>query len=464
MSHKSRELRAATASCPRSMFCRWRVPGRPRAVLGSFLSFTMCVTTACVSGRSTHNPIAAGSSAGSGGTGIAAVAGQNSGGTTGLAGMGGQGGTEPPMAGTPSKPALDAAMAGAPAADAGVSTPTDASAPRSDAGQVDMTVDAAQPTTKCDKIPPPSEDCGAPLAPGDKRKCTMTVAGNSRYYYLYAPKNYNPCEPTALVIDCHGAMEPAEIQAGIDHDHMAGGLDYPGIGSGWQLEAETEGGGFLVATPAGINEVWTTRNSDPEFFIQILEATKKSANIDPAKVYMTGISNGSIISFATVCKHSDLFSGIAAFSAGQTCSSIGRPVPVISFDAKPDFAYTTTVNATNAMVELNGCSSTPDADWLVIDPSTTDPVCRDEPYSTDPKLVPCNTITKTSLTTNGIAPTVCKRWDGCDDGVAVVFCDVAPSTRHGASNASVDAHILYSNASSLNMPSVAWRFFKSFWK
>ena len=70
----------------------------------------------------------------------------------------------------------------------------------------------------------------------------------------------------------------------------------------------------------------------------------------------------------------------------------------------------------------------------------------------------------TSLTTNGIEPTVCKRWDGCDDGVAVVFCDVAPSTRHGPANASVDAHILYSNASSLNMPSVAWRFFKSFWK
>jgi hypothetical protein len=115
-------------------------------------------------------------------------------------------------------------------------------------------------------------------------------------------------------------------------------------------------------------------------------------------------------------------------------------------------------------VRLNGCSSTVDDDWLVIDSSTTDPVCRDEPYSIDPTLVPCNTITMTSLTTNGIEPTVCKRWDGCDDGVAVVFCDVAPSTRHGPANASVDAHILYSNASSLNMPSVAWRFFKSFWK
>jgi hypothetical protein len=117
------------------------------------------------------------------------------------------------------------------------------------------------------------------------------------------------------------------------------------------------------------------------------------------------------------------------------------------------------------MVRLNGCSPTPKADWLVVDASTTDDLCRDEPESSDPKLVPCNTVKKTSLTTEeGIKPTHCKRWDGCKDGVAVVFCDIAPSTRHGASNASVDAHILYANASSLNAPSVAWRFFKTFWK
>jgi poly(3-hydroxybutyrate) depolymerase len=320
----------------------------------------------------------------------------------------------------------------------------------------------------CDKIPPASQDCAQPLAPGDARKCARTVSLNQRSYYLYAPATYNPCEPTALIIDCHGAMETAEAQAGIDTLHVAntlsGPLEYPGIGSGWRLEADSAEGGFIVVTPQGIDNVWTTSNSDPEFFLSIVEATKKIANIDPDKVYMTGISNGSIISFETACNHTDVFSGIAAFSAGQRCQSVAKPIPVIAFDAEPDFAYSTTVSATDTMVSLNQCNGTANSAWLTIDSTTTDPVCRNDPFDTDPMLVPCNSIKKTSITASGIEPTVCKRWDGCSGGVAVVFCDVAPSTLHGPDNASVDAHILYGNASSLNMPSVAWRFFKSFWK
>jgi hypothetical protein len=36
-------------------------------------------------------------------------------------------------------------------------------------------------------------------------------------------------------------------------------------------------------------------------------------------------------------------------------------------------------------------------------------------------------------------------------------------TLHGPSNAAIDGHIIYENNTHLNTPSVAWRFFKSFW-
>jgi poly(3-hydroxybutyrate) depolymerase len=320
----------------------------------------------------------------------------------------------------------------------------------------------------CDKIPPSSMNCMQPLAPGDARKCEISVGLNRRSYYLYAPPTYDPCKPTALVLDCHGAMETAEAQAGIDTLHVAqtsnGDLEYPGIGSGWRLEADTPEGGFIVVTPQGISNVWTSLNNDPQFFLDIVAATKKIANIAADKVYMSGISNGSLISYETVCAHTDVFSGIAAHSAGQNCSSIGKPIPVISFDAEPDFAYSTTVDANDTMVRLDQCKGAVNSKWLTIDSNTTDAVCRNDPFDTHPKLVPCNTITKTSITASGIEPTVCKRWEQCNGGVAVVFCDVAPSTLHGSENAAVDAHILYGNATSLNTPSVAWRFFKSFWK
>jgi polyhydroxybutyrate depolymerase len=350
--------------------------------------------------------------------------------------------------------------AGEDADDGGVDQPSDGGAAGS--GEPET------PMETCDKIPPSSMDCSQPLAPGDARKCTITVGATQRSYYLYAPPTYDPCKPTALVIDCHGAMETAEVQAGIDTLHVAntlsGPLEYPGIGSGWRLEADTPEGGFIVVTPQGIDNVWTSSNDDPQFFLDIVTATKKIADIHPDRVYMTGISNGSIISYTTACQHTDVFSGIAAHSAGLNCTSVGKPIPVISFDAEPDFAYSTTVDASNTMVSLDQCSTTVDPKWLTIDSTTTDTVCRNDPFDQHPKLVACNSIAKTSITTSGIEPTVCKRWSGCKDDVAVVFCDVAPSTLHGADNASVDAHILYGNATSLNTPSVAWRFFKSFWK
>ena len=55
-------------------------------------------------------------------------------------------------------------------------------------------------------------------------------------------------------------------------------------------------------------------------------------------------------------------------------------------------------------------------------------------------------------------------WDECDEGLKVAWYDVAPNTEHGAANASTDAHIIYENNTILNTPSLAWRFFKLFWK
>jgi poly(3-hydroxybutyrate) depolymerase len=419
--------------------------GRVASSAGATASGTAGVTSTMLGVSGSSGTSIGGAAAASGKPSVAGVGGVSaSAGTGGVVATAGRG----PQAG-----------AGGTDSDGGAEEPTIDSGVVADAGETPPT---------CDKIPPSSKDCMQGLAPGDDRKCSMNVGLSARSFYLYAPKTYNPCKPTALIIDCHGAMETAEAQAGIDTLHVAqttnGPLEYPGIGSGWRLEADAPDGGFIVVTPQGINNVWSSTNNDPQFFLNIVEAIKKVANIAPDKVYMSGISNGSLISYETACAHTDVFSGIAAFSAGQNCTSLGKPIPVISFDASPDFAYMTTVAASDTMVRLDQCKGSVDPKWLTIDTTTTDTVCRNDPFDTHPTLVPCNTITKTSITPSGIEPTVCKRWDMCNGGVAVAFCDVAPSTLHGAQNAAVDAHILYGNATSLNMPSVAWRFFKSFWK
>ncbi len=300
-------------------------------------------------------------------------------------------------------------------------------------------------------VPDTGSTCNSTLKPGDDLKCSV----GGRDFYLYAPKNYNPNQPTALIVDAHGAAESASAHAGLGDDYCTPGtpsLCFPAYGSGWRKEAEMPGAGFIVITPQGRNNVWA--QSDEDFILDAVAQVKRIANINASKVYISGISNGGLLSYWVGCPNTNVFSGLAPISGGADCRSVAKALPVITFDAQPDFAYQTAVSASDTMVDLNNCRSGP-ATWLTVDKNYNEAVCYDNPYSNTPKLVPCSSITP------AIEPTVCKRWYNCDRGVEVVFCDVAPGNSHGAGNEAVDAHVLYYNDSHLNLPSLAWRFFQS---
>lgn len=292
-----------------------------------------------------------------------------------------------------------------------------------------------------------ADECDQTLTPGDDRRCT--VGRNT--FYVYAPPSYDPSQPTALIVDAHGIKETAEEQAGLDSEFCTGRLCWPGKGSGWRLEADTPGGGFIVLTPQGSNSIWN-RNEE-NFILEAVAHVKTIANIDPERVYISGISNGAALTYWVGCPNTDVFSGMAPVSGGGQCESIDRALPVIIFDAEADFFYDNSIKSAENMAALNNCSRGP-IEWLTIDKSVDEAICRDDPYATDPKLVPCSAIRP------AIEPTVCKRWDKCDRGVEVVFCEVTPGDLHGERNESTDAHVLYGNASHLNLPSLAWRFFK----
>ena len=333
------------------------------------------------------------------------------------------------------------------------SASTDAGSADAGATAPDAGADASPPGETCNITIPPSMDCNAKLAPGDQRTCML----GSRMYIVHAGKTMNPCKPVALVIDAHGATETAPEQLGTEKFCAFGGdLCWAGLGSGWAAESDTPGGGFIAVFPQGENNMWQA--SDADFMLQIVDQMKKVANLDSDKVYISGISNGGFLTFETGCPHSDVFHGMSPNSGGETCDSIKKPIPVISFDGMPDFAYDGNLSATTAMAKLNNCKNGPKP-WLTIDDKYEEAVCRTAKQDVNAKLVPCSQVTSAK-----IEPTTCKIWDDCDDGVKVAFCDVAPNTEHGQDNAATDAHIIYENNTILNTPSVAWRFFKSFWK
>lgn len=307
-----------------------------------------------------------------------------------------------------------------------------------------------EPST-CATTIPSSTKCGDKLAPGDERTCTV----KNRKYIVHAGKTMNVCKPVALVIDAHGATETAVQQLGKEKFCAGAGTCWAGLGSGWAAESDTPAGGFIAVFPQGLNNVWNA--NDANFMMDIVDEMKKVANIDPDKIFMSGISNGGFLSFQTGCPHSDVFKGISPVTGGSTCRTTKKPISVISFDGKPDFAYDGNLAATTAMAKLNNCKSGPKP-WKTLDATTTEAVCRTAKQDTKAQIVPC-----TQVKSAKIKPTTCKIWDQCDGGTRVVFCDVAPNTEHGASQAALDAHILYENDSILNLPSVAWRFFNGTW-
>jgi poly(3-hydroxybutyrate) depolymerase len=370
----------------------------------------------------------------------------------------------PPVAGTPGPPTMSGvqpsgAGGGPPALAGGGGTPGVAGA---GSGGVAGEMAGAEPQAgsdggeemeaeTCDMVIPPSTDCSAMLAPGDERTCMI----GSRSYIVHAGATLNPCKPTALVIDAHGATETAPQQRGIEA-FCSGSLCWEGLGSGWAAESDTPGGGFIAVFPQGISNRWSA--SDADFMLQIVDAMKKLADIDPEKVYISGISNGGFLTFQTGCPHSDVFRGMAPNAGGSSCTSVKRPIPLISFDAEPDFAYAGHQTANMSVVTANHCQGEAKP-WITVDSKYEEAVCRTAKQDTMAKLVPC-----TQVTSAPVEPTVCKIWDQCDEGVKVAWCDVAPNTEHGAANAATDAHIIYENNTILNTPSLAWRFFKLFWK
>jgi poly(3-hydroxybutyrate) depolymerase len=379
--------------------------------------------------------------------GAPAPAGSSAAGSTGVAGIGTVAGKS--AAGATGGAGQTAGTAAPAAGSGGVSGSGDVS----EGGSVAIAGAGGGPAEEtCNVTIPPSMDCAAKLAPGDERTCTL----GSRKYIVHAGKTMNPCKPVPLVIDAHGATETMEQQLGREKFCSSGDICWAGLGSGWAAESDTDHGGFIAVFPQGNNNMWAA--SDASFMLNIVTEMKKLADIDPEKVYMSGISNGGFVTFQTGCPNSDVFKGMAPNAGGANCSSVKAPIPLISFDAMPDFAYDGHKTANMSVVTANKCKGEAKP-WLTIDGTSELAVCRSAKQDTKATIVPCNKVTSAM-----VKPTVCKIWDECDGGVKVAWCDVSPNTEHGASNASLDAHILYENDSILNTPSLAWHFFKMFWK
>jgi len=161
---------------------------------------------------------------------------------------------------------------------------------------------------------------------------SIVSSGQKREYLLYVPRSYDASKPTPLVISMHGAGGWPTQQMNL---------------SEWNRLAESER--FIVVYPSGIEaggpRVWHVGGEpgltrDVRFISELTDKLETDYNIDPARIYANGFSNGGGMAFVLSCTLSDRIAAVGMVGAAQTlpwswCTD-HRAVPVIAFHGTAD--------------------------------------------------------------------------------------------------------------------------------
>lgn len=175
----------------------------------------------------------------------------------------------------------------------------------------------------------------APPGSGDHVR-TVRVGALERSYLVHLPATYDAQRPTPVVVAFHGG--------GANADNMI-------VFSG--LNKKSDEAGFIVVYPNGtgrLKQVLTfnggnccgyasaNKVDDVEFTRRILDDLATSANIDPKRVFATGMSNGGIMAYRLASELSDRIAAIApvAGPVGTETVTPTRPVSVIHMHGTSD--------------------------------------------------------------------------------------------------------------------------------
>lgn len=196
---------------------------------------------------------------------------------------------------------------------------------------------------------------------------TIQSGGLKREYRLYIPAKYNGSTPVPLVFNLHG--------------YTSNMLEQEFYGD-FRPIADTAN--FLIVHPNGTldaqgNRFWNTFGTgsavdDVGFLENLLDTLEAKYNIDPNRVYSTGMSNGGFMSYALACELNDRIAAIASVTGSMITVNLNachpsRPVPVMEIHGTADNTVPYNGNAltgfvaiptlVSAWVGFNHCSTTP---------------------------------------------------------------------------------------------------------
>lgn len=182
---------------------------------------------------------------------------------------------------------------------------------------------------------------------------TLESGGVQRTYFTYVPESYDGSQPVPLVITLHGFAGNALQQAGY---------------SGWNDIADAEG--FIAVYPEGtgtpqrwnsgqteltdapdeayggplasfLSSFFETVPVDDVAFIRSMITQLMTDNcIDPARIYVNGLSNGGGMTNRIACEMADVIAAVGTVAGAYTAFPGGchpsRAVPVMAFHGTDD--------------------------------------------------------------------------------------------------------------------------------
>ena len=166
----------------------------------------------------------------------------------------------------------------------------------------------------------------------NKSNGSIVSSGLEREYLLHVPRGYDRSKPTPLVISMHGGSLWPAGQREI---------------SQWNRVADEHG--FIVVYPSGVSgrgpRAWRAGGGpglvrDVRFISELIDTLMAGYNIDPARIYADGLSNGGGMAFVLSCTLSDRIAAVgvvapAIFLPWRACTD-RRPVPLIAFHGTAD--------------------------------------------------------------------------------------------------------------------------------
>ncbi|MBS1988865.1 MAG: hypothetical protein JSS83_00020 [Cyanobacteria bacterium SZAS LIN-3] len=245
--------------------------------------------------------------------------------------------TQPAQPGQPGRPAQPG-QPGQPDQPADHVKPTQQAAP-GDATQI------AKPVAP---LPPTDASIFKITGPGDYTE-TMQIEGRQRSFTVHVPPSYDKSKPMPMMILASGMSQTAKDVEEMFHANKL---------------ADREG--FIAVYPQSVNwfdvkdlRTWETGNGlvlpgqkagDVKFMGDIIEATKRQVNVDPQRIYMTGLSNGGMLTYTTASALSGTLAGIGILSSTMSGK---EPQP------KAPLSLINIHGTADSIIPYNGLTDTP---------------------------------------------------------------------------------------------------------